>query len=71
MGTVRCQLAVEDIEPGHWITWVLDLPGCYGSSWSASAGRGASCSGGRSGTSRTDHARQIGRLAQDVLLERS
>lgn len=26
---VVCRVGVEDIEPGHWIAWVLDLPGCY------------------------------------------
>ena len=25
------RLAVEDMEPDHWIAWVLDLPGCYSS----------------------------------------
>lgn len=25
------RLAVEDIEPDHWVTWVLDLPGCFSS----------------------------------------
>jgi predicted RNase H-like HicB family nuclease/uncharacterized damage-inducible protein DinB len=23
------QLGVEDIEPNHWVTWVLELPGCF------------------------------------------
>lgn len=27
---MRYRVAVEDIEPGHWVAWVLDLPGCYG-----------------------------------------
>jgi predicted RNase H-like HicB family nuclease len=27
---MRYRLAVEDIEPGHWVAWILDLPGCYG-----------------------------------------
>lgn len=26
---MRYRVAVEDIEPGHWVAWVLDLPGCY------------------------------------------
>jgi hypothetical protein len=25
------RIAVEDMEPDHWIAWVLDLPGCYSS----------------------------------------
>jgi predicted RNase H-like HicB family nuclease len=25
------RLAVEDIEPNHWVAWVLDLPGCFSS----------------------------------------
>jgi len=25
------RVAVEDIEEGHWIAWVLDLPGCFAS----------------------------------------
>lgn len=27
---MRYRVAVEDIELGHWVAWVLDLPGCYG-----------------------------------------
>ena len=26
---MRYRLGVEDIEPGHWIAWVFELPGCY------------------------------------------
>lgn len=25
------RLAVEDMEPNHWIAWALDLPGCFSS----------------------------------------
>jgi predicted RNase H-like HicB family nuclease len=25
------RLAVEDIEPNHWVAYVLDLPGCFSS----------------------------------------
>ncbi|MCB8980821.1 MAG: type II toxin-antitoxin system HicB family antitoxin [Ardenticatenaceae bacterium] len=28
---VPFRLAVEDIEPGHWVGYVLDLPGCFSS----------------------------------------
>jgi len=28
---MRCRVAVEDIEPGHYVAWVLDLPGCFSS----------------------------------------
>ena len=28
---MRVQLAVEDIEPNHWIAWVLALPACFSS----------------------------------------
>jgi hypothetical protein len=28
---MRFQIAVEDMEPDHWIAWILDLPGCYSS----------------------------------------
>jgi len=28
---MRYRLAVEDIEPDHWIAWVLDLPACFSS----------------------------------------
>lgn len=26
---MRYRLAVEDIEPEHWVAWVLDNPGCF------------------------------------------
>lgn len=25
---MRLRIATEDIEPNHWVAWVLDLPGC-------------------------------------------
>ena len=28
---MRYRLAIEDMEPNHWIAWVLDLPGCFSS----------------------------------------
>jgi uncharacterized damage-inducible protein DinB len=28
---MHIRLAVEDIEPDHWIAWALDLPACYSS----------------------------------------
>jgi hypothetical protein len=28
---MRHRLAVEDIEPHHWIAWILDLPACFSS----------------------------------------
>jgi len=28
---MRCRLAVEDIEPNHWVAWALDLPACFSS----------------------------------------
>lgn len=28
---MRVRLAVEDMEPNHWIAWALDLPGCFSS----------------------------------------
>lgn len=28
---MRLRIATEDVEPNHWIAWVLDLPGCYSS----------------------------------------
>jgi len=28
---MRYRLAIEDVEPNHWIAWVLDLPACFGS----------------------------------------
>jgi len=28
---MRYRLAVEDIEPNHYVAWVLDLPGCFSS----------------------------------------
>ncbi len=28
------QLYLEDIEPDHWVAWVLDLPGCFSSAGS-------------------------------------
>jgi hypothetical protein len=28
-GEMRYRLGVEDIEPGHWIAWVLGLLGCF------------------------------------------
>jgi len=26
---MRYRLGVEDIEPGHWVAWALELPGCF------------------------------------------
>jgi predicted RNase H-like HicB family nuclease len=26
---MKYRIAVEDMEPNHWVAWVLDLPGCY------------------------------------------
>ncbi len=26
---MKYRLFVEDIEPNHWVAWVLDLPGCF------------------------------------------
>jgi hypothetical protein len=23
------RVAVEDIEPQHWVAWVVDVPGCF------------------------------------------
>lgn len=34
---MRIRLAVEDIEPNHWVAWALDLPACYSSTATASA----------------------------------
>lgn len=28
---MRIRLAVEDMEPNHWVAWALDLPACYSS----------------------------------------
>jgi predicted RNase H-like HicB family nuclease/uncharacterized damage-inducible protein DinB len=28
---MRYRMAIEDIEPNHWVAWVLDLPGCFSS----------------------------------------
>ncbi len=28
---MRYRLAVEDIEPNHWLAWLLDLPACFSS----------------------------------------
>ena len=28
---MKIRLAVEDMEPGHWIAWAIDLPACYSS----------------------------------------
>ncbi len=28
---MHIRLAVEDIEPNHWIAWAVDLPGCFSS----------------------------------------
>lgn len=28
---MRYRLAVEDIEPDHWVAWALDLPACFSS----------------------------------------
>ncbi len=27
---MQYRVAVEDIEPAHFVAWVLDLPGCFG-----------------------------------------
>ena len=32
---MRIQLAVENIEPNHWIAWVLNLPACFSSATTA------------------------------------
>lgn len=26
---MKLRVVTEDVEPNHWIAWVLDLPGCY------------------------------------------
>ncbi len=31
---MRIRLAVEDMEPNHWIAWALDLPACFSSATS-------------------------------------
>ena len=28
---MRIRIAVEDVEPNHWIAWALDLPACFSS----------------------------------------
>ena len=28
---MRYRLGIEDIEPNHWVAWVLELPGCFSS----------------------------------------
>lgn len=28
---MRYRIAVEDMEPNHWIAWIVDMPGCYSS----------------------------------------
>jgi hypothetical protein len=28
---MRYRVAVEDIEPNHYVCWILDLPGCFSS----------------------------------------
>jgi len=28
---MRYRMAIEDIEPKHWVAWIVDLPGCYSS----------------------------------------
>ncbi len=28
---MRYRFGIEDIEPGHWVAWALDLPGCFSS----------------------------------------
>lgn len=28
---MRYRFGVEDIEPGHWVAWALDVPGCFSS----------------------------------------
>jgi hypothetical protein len=32
---MRVYLAVEDMEPNHWIAWALNLPGCFSSATTA------------------------------------
>jgi uncharacterized damage-inducible protein DinB len=32
---MRIRLAVEDMEPDHWIAWALDLPACFSSAVTA------------------------------------
>jgi predicted RNase H-like HicB family nuclease/uncharacterized damage-inducible protein DinB len=32
---MRVRLAVEDLEPNHWIAWAFDLPGCFSSAATA------------------------------------
>lgn len=32
---MRIRLAVEDMEPNHWIAWAVDLPGCFSSATTA------------------------------------
>lgn len=28
---MKYRVAIEDMEPNHWVAWVLDLPGCFSS----------------------------------------
>jgi predicted RNase H-like HicB family nuclease len=28
---MKYRVAVEEVEPGHWVAWALDLPGCFSS----------------------------------------
>jgi hypothetical protein len=32
---MRIRLAIEDMEPDHWIAWAVDLPGCFSSAMTA------------------------------------
>jgi len=34
---MRIRVAVEDMEPNHWIAWALDLPACFSSEITAEA----------------------------------
>lgn len=34
---MKCRLAVEDVEAGHWVAYVLDMPGCFSSGESEEA----------------------------------
>lgn len=33
---MQYRVTVEDMEPNHWIAWVVDLPGCYSSARTSS-----------------------------------
>jgi predicted RNase H-like HicB family nuclease/uncharacterized damage-inducible protein DinB len=60
---MRYRLGIEDIEPGHWIAWVFELPGCY------STGKARAEAIGQAGASIAGYQRWLGQHCLEQVFE--